>query len=777
MKAQNRELKLWYNWITTGSIKLPEFQRYEAWDKRRICWLLKSILHQLPMWITLILWVWDKEKFKSRYIETSAPTNPQKVTEHLLDWQQRLTSFWRLMNNNYQDNTYFVFCPELCDNEDRINWYQEKNINELEIIWQTRWMNWWKPYPLWADNAIEIIKRWLVPTNLLSPWIEFNEVEERIKKWLSVIESKVGDDIQKHKAYIAQIDKWKSHILKLRELINYYNLPYLELNSSTDKDVALQVFINMNTSGKPLSMYDIIVAEVEQEAWESLHDMQTKLDEKNPLIKNYWDLPFLILNTSALLQDKMPNNKWLLEMNKPELIKNWEEMEIWLSKMSEFLKDEKIYNKSKLPTNAVLSVIAAIFPLIWNKSDEIGYGKTLLRRYLRLSFFTDRYDNSTASAAYYDYINMKKVILKQKKDNGELYTENDIPIFNKEQYPIIDFEELISAWWPKKEWVRARGILALSLRFWAIDFATTDIINETNILLREYHHIFPQALLKEVWLNPDLALNCMLISKPTNREIWRKDPIRYLSEKYEITSKEEIKMRLESHIINIKDLEDTNYDNLSLEDKKNLIKTQYEIFLKNRAKLIHKVVKRLCDWENIYNISDVQEEMDITSWDKRIKPWSHYGNELVLKDTIAECEEYIHLIDNYFNDKWIEFLYEWINPKKLKEILILSTPRNINETTRNNFKNFRKELSEKYSITVEWRCMIEPKHITENHDRYLLSQNKSFLFTSPDVIARWQNSHIIPISDLPDFNKYRDYAVDLIHDRNKIKEFQEKFKK
>ena len=42
----------------------------------------------------------------------------------------------------------------------------------------------------------------------------------------------------------------------------HYNLPFLGLPSSTTKDTALEVFINMNTNSKPLSQYDIIVAEI-----------------------------------------------------------------------------------------------------------------------------------------------------------------------------------------------------------------------------------------------------------------------------------------------------------------------------------------------------------------------------------------------------------------------------------------------------------------------------------------------------------------------------------
>ena len=64
--------------------------------------------------------------------------------------------------------------------------------------------------------------------------------------------------------YGADRTKLKQQINTLRERVTHFNLPYLSLPSNTPKDVALQVFINMNTNSKPLSLYDIIVAEVEK---------------------------------------------------------------------------------------------------------------------------------------------------------------------------------------------------------------------------------------------------------------------------------------------------------------------------------------------------------------------------------------------------------------------------------------------------------------------------------------------------------------------------------
>lgn len=55
MEAQNRELKEWYGKLIRGKLKLPRFQRHEAWDRDRIASLLETVIHDLPLGITPML--------------------------------------------------------------------------------------------------------------------------------------------------------------------------------------------------------------------------------------------------------------------------------------------------------------------------------------------------------------------------------------------------------------------------------------------------------------------------------------------------------------------------------------------------------------------------------------------------------------------------------------------------------------------------------------------------------------------------------------------------
>ena len=112
MQARNRTLSEWYSMIKSSQIKLPRFQRLEAWDRHRICSLNEMVIHNLPLGITLVLEVGDQEKFVSRFLNTAPEKEDGRIFEHLLDGQQRLTALWRTFHNNYENETYFIYLKE-----------------------------------------------------------------------------------------------------------------------------------------------------------------------------------------------------------------------------------------------------------------------------------------------------------------------------------------------------------------------------------------------------------------------------------------------------------------------------------------------------------------------------------------------------------------------------------------------------------------------------------------------------------------------------------------
>ncbi len=408
--------------------------------------------------------------------------------------------------------------------------------------------------------------------------------------------------------------KLLKQINDFRETVKHYNLPFLSLPSTTSKDTALDVFINMNTNSKPLTQYDIVVAEIEGLQDTSLHELQEKLNIKFPAISRYFNLSYLILYTSALMQEKAPNKVGIWNMDKKLVVNNWDRMVEGLSRMAAFMEMNRIYDEDRLPTNAVLSVIAALFTKIPKEGDLAGQANILLKKYLWSSFFTDRYENSAASRAFADYISLLGVLLGREKPNSESkYSESDIPVLNRSLFPLSDEEELLSVSWPKRVSIRGRGILAVANYFGAIDFADGLPVSPQNVAQREYHHIFPDALIQQAnkhledSINSTVALNCALISGRTNRTIGKKDPLDYLRDRYNWANESIIHQRLSSHLIPVSELQAGTYESPDDMLRAEKIKTDYEKFLARRANLIAKAVNILANGEEP-NLAEVYRE-------------------------------------------------------------------------------------------------------------------------------------------------------------------------
>jgi hypothetical protein len=495
------------------------------------------------------------------------------------------------LHNNYENETYFVYLSVF----DKYDLDAERE--DMTVHCFTRWHqkdN--KRYPVWCDKPVDCLSRGLIPTQLLRP---DPEAEHEIEAWIgeatgTATPNDDADALVRFKFAKSVSDK----IRDLRAVVANYNLPYLSLPPTTEKDVALQVFINMNTNSKPLSTYDIIVAEVEGAMGQSLHDLADGLSAAHPEVGRYSELADLVLNTSALMQGYFPNQRGAWIMDKAKLVEDWPQMEKGLRRMAEFLLAEGIYDRERLPTNAVLAPIAALYAIeIPEHGDKLGQDELLLKRYLWHSFFTDRYENAAATHAFADFIGLRRVIRNECKENGSPYAIEDVPVFAENA--LAGADQLVGADWPKRMSIRGRGVLAVMLKLGGKDFSTGHDVTVDNICSRQYHHVFPDALLKEAGVESFLALNCALILDKTNVAIGRKEPLQYLRERYEWTTEEVVRERLQSHLIPVEELANGGYEGLSESDKAEKIRADFAAFIGARARLVEAALHMLIEGRQV----------------------------------------------------------------------------------------------------------------------------------------------------------------------------------
>ena len=114
-------------------------------------------------------------------------------------------------------------------------------------------------------------------------------------------------------------------------------------------------------------------------------------------------------------------------MDKTLMMNQWDKMAYGLNQMANLLAGEGVFDEQRLPTNAVLWVIAALYSAIPEAGDRRGWCERLLRKYMWRAFLTDRYESSAPTNAYADYVALRAVLLGEKGEEA-------VPIFDGQEY-------------------------------------------------------------------------------------------------------------------------------------------------------------------------------------------------------------------------------------------------------------------------------------------------------------------------------------------------------
>jgi len=63
VQARDRAMDSWFAKIGSGQVRLPRFQRFEAWGPREVTDLLQTVIEELPAGASLILQIGDSSPF------------------------------------------------------------------------------------------------------------------------------------------------------------------------------------------------------------------------------------------------------------------------------------------------------------------------------------------------------------------------------------------------------------------------------------------------------------------------------------------------------------------------------------------------------------------------------------------------------------------------------------------------------------------------------------------------------------------------------------------
>ncbi len=547
MEARTKTVEDWFAMIREGQLTLPRFQRFDAWRPNQIEGILENILRvpHLPIGALLILEVGDKELFHSRPI-SGAPAPKSTPQMNLLDGQQRMTALWRALTDDYDEFTIFVSL-------------EDDNRPEIEIV-KRHMSKAGKKMPLWADIPSECLARNLAPVSILCPGANGEHI---MNEWTDTADTDKSADRQ---------------IMRLRQRLASYPIPFLSLPVTTEQETALDVFIKMNTSASPLKDFDIVVAQIEGAVGNSLHDMIAELKEEVPTAANFGKVEDTALAIGAMLNGKPPLKKTYLDPEfGNELADVWEQVVTGLKRGVRFLTDEAIFNERLLPTEVIIYLTSALWAHVpADGADKEGRARTLIRKAIWRASFTDRYLKTATTRAFSDYKTIRDLILDP--------ASSAIPdLFDEQQNALPSAAELVRGGWPGRKDRLGRAIIAISLYGGGYDFADGAKATADNVVRREYHHVYPKRLVQSEFPDHEVnsALNCTLISWKTNRKIAAKTPKQYIEERASDANatEAEVRRRLESHLV--------PYDAL--------IDGEFRDFIDARAGLIHDYMQKLCE--------------------------------------------------------------------------------------------------------------------------------------------------------------------------------------
>lgn len=480
----NKKYEALFVEIDTGQIKLPMFQREFVWEKEQSSKLIDSILKGFPIG-TFIFWK-TKEELRS-YKEVGyhkLPETPKgDYVQYILDGQQRITSLYAIRKGI------------------RIT-KDGKEVDYRDIFINL-------DHDPENDEQIVVTER------------------HAGKRYLSVhraLTSQVTDLLDEfpNRDTLKQIEAYKN------KLTNY------DFSTITIKDypieVACEVFSRINTGGKALTVFEIMVAKTYDEAkgfdlaekYELLRDGSD--DEKECLTAAKFEtLPeSIIMQCVAAITLRAVRSKDILKIRRETFISNWEPMKASLFMAIDFIRSELRVPVSQLvPYPALLIPLTYFFHATGNKKPSNEQVR-LLEQFFYWVGLTERYSSGTESKLGEDFNKMDSI------------AKGSMPSYSSTELSIAS--QAIEETWFSAGNSYCKAILCLLAYQQPKSFDTNGVVilDNSNLKIassRNYHHFFPKAYLASVAKDkePNLIANITLIDGYSNKHrIGKKAPSEYI---------------------------------------------------------------------------------------------------------------------------------------------------------------------------------------------------------------------------------------------------------
>jgi len=513
--------------IERGQVKIPQFQRDFVWTMQKSAALLDSIVKGYPVG-TFIFWS-TKDRLRSvRDLGNATLPEPKdgETVSFVLDAQQRLTSLYASLRGIKVER-----------GSGKIDDFAEMFIN-LEAG---------------EDDQIVLTEVSELPDGT---WIRLRDL--------------IHGGLQQLAAYP---QNYHARLEEYRRRIESYDFSII-LVKDVPIDVATEIFTRINVGGKPLSVFEIMVAKTYDETRD--FDLSQKFDE---LVAKLEPFDYETISDATLLQlvslilTKDCKKQTILKLGKTEFIENWPRAIDAFERAVEFFRNSyRIPVSQLLPYNTLLVPFAYFF--FHHPDKPSAEQRPLLEDFFWRCSLGGRYSSSVESKLAQDARRIDLILADKSPDYD--WAIDISPDF------------LLENGWFNAGRSSIKAILCLYAYHQPTSFNDNSLVSIRNYWLKQansknYHHFFPRAYLGkkgiEEWKINNI-LNITIVDDYLNkREIRAKPPATYM--KAFKKSNKALSQTMKSHLIG--DLDDFG-----------VWENDYETFLAARAELVsEELAKRI----------------------------------------------------------------------------------------------------------------------------------------------------------------------------------------
>lgn len=512
--------------------QIPTFQREVVWEKQNVKKLWDSIYKFYPLG-SILVWKTDLKLQNHRSVggHIIADSNFDRIeNQYILDGQQRttslLTSLYGGRIKGLGDFDPTIYIDLTIENESEIDdeSYEQRFLYFDEISDKNDAFNRNKGRKEKYDSGL-IVKLEDIKNN-------FGDIER------ALVECKNAD----YKAYDHPV---RQHLCRAKQVLDNYRLSFIELKGIKVSEVC-QIFERINQAGKPLDIFDIVVAKTFRPESKDKHGFYLRdyFEEfrktNNSLflqISNFDYLQIIAVLIGGYIENSGINNitpRYLNDIKTEQIEEIWDAAKRAILKTFDFFENNlKIKGPQLIPYRYLYLTLAYYF--YENKNPDYDF----LKKYF---WFYCLHDEDKLKNS--QHLNEHIELLKNQRENGEV----KFPRF------LIDRNSLRKASYTSKGRL-SRAILSLYSSKEPRDWKVTDRkVQADNFFFTtdkpNLHHIFPTNFILENpgknQLDNNSLMNIAYITQQTNLEISDKNPLSYIAE-YDLNHN--FKEVLESHII------------------------------------------------------------------------------------------------------------------------------------------------------------------------------------------------------------------------------------